>query len=271
MDRVEELQPDTSTVVLGFKWQLPRTNLRNVSVSPSNFNENYPFSVGRHRITWTGIGDKGTQKSCSFNVIVNGEEDDWKYLLPVSFGIDWNKISLCKEFRPDSEILYDNFYHRYDTWFETPLEALKSFGGRATSLLYYYLWLRHLFLRLDVTPPSVKNCPSSITERTNSLQKNITWTPPTFTDNVGVVSVLSNRQPGFTMDTYTSLTVKYTASDAAGNVGYCTFNITLEGTPVTPAYCQSYQIPTCSTLKHTCITCRWRVYLKIWLAFGIVF
>lgn len=76
MDRVEELQPDASTVVLGFKWQLPRSDLKNVSVSPSNFNANYAFPVGRHRITWTGISDKGTQKSCSFDVIVNGEDDD---------------------------------------------------------------------------------------------------------------------------------------------------------------------------------------------------
>ena len=76
MDRVEELQPDAATVVLGFKWQLPRSNLKNVSVSPSNFNANYAFPVGRHRITWTGISDKGTQKSCSFYVIVNGEDGD---------------------------------------------------------------------------------------------------------------------------------------------------------------------------------------------------
>lgn len=34
------------------------------------------------------------------------------------------------------------------------------------------------------------------------------------------------------MDTYTSLTVQYTSSDAAGNVVYCTFDITLEGIPL---------------------------------------
>lgn len=85
------------------------------------------------------------------------------------------------------------------------------------------------FILLDVTPPTVQNCPSNITDRSNSLQKDITWTAPTFTDNVAVVSVLSNREPGFTMDTYTSLTVRYTASDAAGNIVYCSFIITLEG------------------------------------------
>lgn len=80
-----------------------------------------------------------------------------------------------------------------------------------------------------MTPPAVQNCPASIVDRSNSLQQAVTWTPPTFTDNVGVVSVQSNRDPGLIMDTYTSLTVRYTALDAAGNVVYCTFNITLEG------------------------------------------
>ena len=80
-----------------------------------------------------------------------------------------------------------------------------------------------------MTPPQVQNCPASIVERSNSLQKDIFWTEPTFTDNVEVATIQSNRQPGFSMQTYTSLTVQYTASDAAGNTVYCTFNITLEG------------------------------------------
>lgn len=160
IDRVEELDPDKSTVVLGFKWQLPRTNMKNVKVSPSNYDENYPFPVGRHRVTWIGTSESGTQKSCSFHVTVN-----------------------------------------------------------------------------DVTPPSVQNCPASFSDRTNSLQKHVTWTPPTFSDNVKVVSELSNRQPGFEMQTFTSITIRYTALDAAGNVAYCTFNITLEGS-------------TCVTIAH---------------------
>ena len=75
----------------------------------------------------------------------------------------------------------------------------------------------------------MQGCPASFSDMTDSLQKQVTWTPPTFTDNVAVASVLSNRQPGFEMQTYTSITIRYTASDAAGNVAYCTFNITLEG------------------------------------------
>ena len=80
-----------------------------------------------------------------------------------------------------------------------------------------------------MTPPSVQGCPASFTDRTESLQKKVTWAEPTFTDNVGVVSVLSNRQPGFQMNTSTSIRIRYAATDAAGNEAYCTFNITLEG------------------------------------------
>ena len=32
------------------------------------------------------------------------------------------------------------------------------------------------------------------------------------------------------MDTFTSIRIQYTATDAAGNIAYCVFNITLEGT-----------------------------------------
>ena len=79
IDRVEELEPDKSTVVLGYKWQLPRTNMKNVTVSPSNYDENYPFPVGRHRVTWIGTSDRGTQKSCSFHITVSGKHNGRKH------------------------------------------------------------------------------------------------------------------------------------------------------------------------------------------------
>ena len=97
----------------------------------------------------------------------------------------------------------------------------KDHNSRPTVLFFYIS---------DVTPPSTQNCPASFSDKTNNLQKRVTWTPPTFSDNVGVTSVISNRQPGFTMDTFTSITIRYTATDAAGNIAYCKFNITLDGT-----------------------------------------
>ena len=74
MDRVEELDPDEKEVVLGFKWQVPRTNMKNVAVSPSYYNERYPFPVGRHLVMWMGV-DSGREMmtSCSFHIDIIGE------------------------------------------------------------------------------------------------------------------------------------------------------------------------------------------------------
>ena len=73
MDRVEELEPGKSTVVLGYKWQNPQTNMIAVTVSPSNYDDNYPFPVGKHRIMWTATTASGTEMSCTFFITVIGE------------------------------------------------------------------------------------------------------------------------------------------------------------------------------------------------------
>lgn len=81
-----------------------------------------------------------------------------------------------------------------------------------------------------MTPPSVVSCPQDVYNVIDLLQAAVYWTPPKFSDNVGVVSVLSNRQPGFIMDAYRTIRVRYEASDAAGNLAYCIFNVTLAST-----------------------------------------
>ena len=71
--------------------------MKNVTVSPSNYDENYPFSVGNHRVTWTGTSDSGTQIGCSFHITVNGE-----VLLLSRVGgyfeenVNYSKLKKCK-------------------------------------------------------------------------------------------------------------------------------------------------------------------------------
>ena len=72
MDRVEELEPDKSAVALGFKWQKPQTNVDSPKVSPSNYDENYLFPVGKHRVMWTATLS-GREISCTFFITVIGE------------------------------------------------------------------------------------------------------------------------------------------------------------------------------------------------------
>ena len=79
----------------------------------------------------------------------------------------------------------------------------------------------------DKEPPKTDNCPDSIYETTTSNSKAISWTPPKFTDNVAVVKVASDKNPG---DTFSlgSTNVKYEATDAASNRGTCTFVVHLK-------------------------------------------
>ena len=55
----------------------------------------------------------------------------------------------------------------------------------------------------------------------------ITWTPPTFTDNVGVVSVIHTNSPGDTFNPGQS-SVTYTAKDAAQNIITCVFSVVVK-------------------------------------------
>lgn len=80
---------------------------------------------------------------------------------------------------------------------------------------------------VDKEPPKTDNCPDSIYETTTSHSKAISWTPPKFTDNVAVVKVASDKNPGNTFS-LGSTNVKYEATDAASNRGTCTFVVHLK-------------------------------------------
>ena len=89
-------------------------------------------------------------------------------------------------------------------------------------------------LKCEIIPdnedPVISGCPSTQTANTTSgaITANVTWTPPTATDNSGVQNLTSDYEPG---DTFSSGTtpVTYTSTDAAGNTDTCTFNVVVTG------------------------------------------
>ena len=71
----------------------------------------------------------------------------------------------------------------------------------------------------------MSNCPSSpVAVATTSSSARVTWTVPTFTDNVGVTKVTATYNSGKVFDVG-SRNVYYTASDAAGNRVDCKFEV----------------------------------------------
>ena len=57
---------------------------------------------------------------------------------------------------------------------------------------------------------------------------NVTWTPPTATDNSGMVTLTSDNNPGHSFAIGTTQ-VTYNATDGSGNLATCSFNVTVVG------------------------------------------
>ncbi|MEW5802576.1 MAG: HYR domain-containing protein, partial [bacterium] len=84
---------------------------------------------------------------------------------------------------------------------------------------------------LDTEAPVMSGCPADITVDAplGQCEAAVSWTPPTFTDNCGPVTVTSNHNPGDIFPAGSTL-VTYTASDACGNASAaCSFTVTVTG------------------------------------------
>jgi gliding motility-associated-like protein len=74
----------------------------------------------------------------------------------------------------------------------------------------------------DTQAPLIANCPANI----NSCSTQVSWTEPAVSDNCGAVTVTASHQPGSEFPVGTT-TVTYTATDSAGNVSVCSFQVTV--------------------------------------------
>ncbi len=81
----------------------------------------------------------------------------------------------------------------------------------------------------DGTPPEFWDCPADIVvDADPDCYKNVSWTPPTATDNCGTPSVVSSHDPGDSFPVGMTV-VTYTATDNCGNTAVCTFKVTVNG------------------------------------------
>ncbi|MEN3010155.1 MAG: HYR domain-containing protein, partial [Candidatus Bipolaricaulaceae bacterium] len=88
---------------------------------------------------------------------------------------------------------------------------------------------------VDTQPPVISGCPGDLTVYTGpgrtTCDQVAFWTPPTASDNCGVVSFTSTHNPGDVFPVGTT-TVTYTARDAAGNTASSRFKVTVvDNTP----------------------------------------
>ena len=94
----------------------------------------------------------------------------------------------------------------------------------------------------DLVPPVALDCPADITVNANTggCFVLVNWTPPTFTDNCpGNLTVTSTHSPN-TFFLFGTTQVTYTATDAAGNQGTCTFNVVVNDIQPPVAKCMDF-------------------------------
>ncbi len=89
---------------------------------------------------------------------------------------------------------------------------------------------------VDAENPVISGCPSNITvgNDAGTCGAVVNFTTPTASDNCSLSSLSANHSSGDVFPIGTTV-VTYTATDAAGNVSTCSFNITVNGTsPIAP-------------------------------------
>jgi gliding motility-associated-like protein len=80
----------------------------------------------------------------------------------------------------------------------------------------------------DKTAPVFTTCPVDIVVKANTgCEASVNWTEPVASDNCGVGSVTKSHESGSVFPVGTT-TVKYTASDVAGNKTVCEFNVVVK-------------------------------------------
>ena len=129
--------------------------------------------------------------------------------------------------------------------------------------------IRYMFLNFkigssflsDKEAPKTSDCPLAIYETTTTTTKDVTWTPPTFTDNVGVKSVsTSGRKPGDTFD-IGSTNVHYTALDDSNNKATCSFTVHLKSKCIT--LFSWYTLLVYTTQVNSTFRARWLASLEV--------
>jgi hypothetical protein len=92
-----------------------------------------------------------------------------------------------------------------------------------------YLEVTYELESQDNQPPKISGCPADIVVANDPglCGATVTWTAPTASDNVEVVSFDSNHAPGESFPVGTTV-VTYIAKDAVGNSTECSFNVTVE-------------------------------------------
>ncbi|HRJ31456.1 MAG TPA: HYR domain-containing protein [Cyclobacteriaceae bacterium] len=199
-----------------------------VTTFTSNRNPGSGFPIGTTIVTYTARDARGNETACQFAVVVEDVTPpiiaNCPSVITVSAGANCSAIVNWIPPTASDNCGVTSFTSNRNPGSEFPI-GTTSVTYTARDARGNETVCQFTVVVQDVTPPVIANCPSSITvpAGTNCLAI-VNWTPPTASDNCGVTSFTSNRNPGTEFQIGTTV-VTYTARDARGNETTCQFNV----------------------------------------------
>jgi gliding motility-associated-like protein len=200
-------------------------------VSTHNSGDNFP--KGTTPVVYTATDDYGNTATCSFNVVVSDP------ILPVISGCPSDvtvsaNLSCQALVNWTAPTVSDNCGGMLSLTTTNNPGTLFNLG---TTVVTYTLTdvagntstCSFNVLVQDNTNPLISACPSNINVNANgSCQAIVNWTAPTASDNCGgTLTLTSTKNSGTAFDLGTTV-VTYTATDAAGNISTCSFNVIVQ-------------------------------------------
>jgi gliding motility-associated-like protein len=212
-------------------WVLPTVtdNCDATPVLSSNFNSGDAFTVGVHTVTYEATDAAGNKETCSFTVTV---ED---HINPTFAGCPSNIVAPASATSCDATVSWV-VPTASDNCTATPAVTSNFNSGdvfpigvttvtyTATDAAGNSVTCSFSVTVNDNRAPVFTGCPAAITLAADaSCQAVATWTPPVVKDNCSF-TLTNNHNPGETFPLGTTPVI-YTATDPAGNVATCSFNV----------------------------------------------
>lgn len=196
----------------------------------STHNPGAIFSVGSTEVVYTATDNYGNTSTCSFDVLVSDETD------PVFAGCPLTDIIISADALCAGSVSWieptasDNCgavtlvsSHSPGATFPLGTTAVlytATDGAGNSSTCTFNVIVN------DDTGPVITGCPLAniVTVADGSCEATVSWSPLNATDNCGPASFVSSHDAGDTFPLGTT-TVLYTATDLAGNVSTCAFDV----------------------------------------------
>lgn len=209
-------------------WTPPTASDNCSAILTSTHNPGATFPIGMTDVTYTATDPSGNKATCTFKVHVRDET------LPVFSGciatpISVNATTACGATVNWTAPTASDNCSATVTSTHSP-GALFPIGTTAVTYTAEdpsgnIAECTFNVVVVDNSAPVLSGCPANIQQQLtgSGCQVNVSWTPPTFTDNCAV-TVTSTHSPGDQFSLGTT-TVTYTAKDPSNNTTTCSFNV----------------------------------------------